>query len=223
MMTGHEKLNGHEKFKELCALAYSGELTPGEWAELNSHLQICEQCRELYTEYLILTREGIPLLAAHCERHPEYGNWDDTATKRKLFARLRAAEQNLLSELPANEPANILPAAARPGPLRRRPANPLAGAALAACLVMAIGFVAYRLGSRAKAGAELAQASAERAQASTETRYQRLAAEKQSADELLGAEAKRISQLQQESLRKEQELANLRTALREQESRANDF
>jgi len=220
-MTEHERLNNHEKFRELCALAYSGALTPGEWAELNGHLLSCEECRELYTEYLILTREGIPLLAARYSHHSECENWDDTAARRKLFARLRAAEEPPIPASPVYEPVTSLPVATQANLRRRIRLNSLVGAALAACLVVAVGFAAYRLGSRARTAARQAQASAEQAQAFVEGRYQKLAAEKQSADELLSAEAKRISQLQQESSQKEQELAKLRVALLAQEDRAN--
>src|SRR5580704_3217067 len=64
MTMGEEQFNGHEKFSELCALAMSGTLTVNESSELKEHLQTCSECREAYREYMVLTKEGIPHLAA---------------------------------------------------------------------------------------------------------------------------------------------------------------
>jgi len=89
-MTEHERLNDHEKFKELGASAASGTLSTGEWAELKGHLQVCEACREVYNQYLILTSEGIPLLAARYSNQEEPASWEDMTTWRKRFARVRA-------------------------------------------------------------------------------------------------------------------------------------
>src|SRR5258708_30175902 len=49
---------------------------------------------------------------------------------------------------------------------------------------------------------------------SPDVRFQKLAADKKSVDDLLAVQAKRLSCLQEESSQKEQELARLRAALR---------
>jgi hypothetical protein len=100
--------------------------------------------------------------------------------------------------------------------LRRIIANSLAQAALAACIVVAVGFQAYRLGFRA-------QGAASPAPVSPDERLQKLAAEKKSADELLAAQSARLAQLQEQSSREERELAKLRSALRETEEHSNEL
>jgi hypothetical protein len=100
--------------------------------------------------------------------------------------------------------------------LRRVIANSFTQAALAACLVVTVGFQAYRLGIRA-------QSAARPSSVSPDDRLQKLAAEKKSADELLAAQAARLAQLQEQSSRKERELAKLQSALRETEERSNEL
>src|SRR6266576_6927366 len=86
-------LDDHGRFRELSALANAGVLSAAEWAELKGHLQFCQQCREVYDQYRLLARQGIPGLAAvHSSRQLET-NWDDTATRRKLLGRIRKEER----------------------------------------------------------------------------------------------------------------------------------
>jgi archaellum component FlaC len=209
-MTEHEKLNGHEKFKELGASATLGTLSTSEWAELKSHLQLCDACREVYSQYLILASEGIPLLAARYGKQEEPASWDDMTTRRKLFDRVRAAEH----QSPPG-PTSRLQAGVQLNLPRRIQVNLLTSAALAACLVVAVGLAAYRVGSRAQVGVRQAQAQAE-------SHFQNLAAEKkQSVHELLGVQTKKLFHLQAQGSQREQELSKLRSALRTVEDRAN--
>lgn len=55
--------NGHDRFRELCALYSSGSLTGQELAQLNKHLPGCPECTELLQEYARIVRHGIPVLA----------------------------------------------------------------------------------------------------------------------------------------------------------------
>ena len=135
MMTEHEKLNNHEKFKELGALANSGTLTGSERADLKDHLETCEECRQIYDQYLILASEGIPLLAA-LYGDQEEKCWRDLSTRMKLFARVQSAEQQTLSE-----PTSQMRLAAQPHLLWRILVNPLTSVGLAACFVLAVGIV----------------------------------------------------------------------------------
>jgi hypothetical protein len=211
-MTEHERLNDHEKFKELGAIASSGTLRTSEWAELKGHLQVCEACREVSNQYLILASEGIPLLAARYGNQEGQGSWDDMPTRRKLFARVQAAEQQASSG-----PTSQVPAGVQLNLPRRIPVNPLAIAVLAACLVVAVGLAAYHLGIRA-------QVRVRQAQAYAENYFQNLATEKkQSVDELLDTQTKKLSQSQEEASQREQELTKLRPALRKVEDRANEL
>src|SRR6266852_5059463 len=210
MLDGQKSREYHEKFRELNALASSGTLTPLERSELNSHLDHCEECREAALQYQILATEGIPTIAdAYTDRLAQ-GSWDEEATLKKLLARVRKVQRPVLDR-------NMHVGTAAPPPvLRRIIANSLAQAALAACIVVAVGFQAYRLGIRA-------QGAASPAPVFPDERLQKLAAEKKSADELLAAHAARLAQLQEQSSREERELAKLRAALRETEERSNEL
>jgi len=94
MTTEYEGCKGHERFKELAALAVCGVLTHFELSELKAHLRNCRECREACQQYLILTTEGMPALSA-VYAHPQGQEaWDDTATRKKLLARVRASLQS---------------------------------------------------------------------------------------------------------------------------------
>ena len=213
-MIEDKELNDHEKFKELAALAISGTLATGDWSALRGHYQVCEPCREVYRQYLILVEQGMPLLAAGYANTEEYGSWDDTSTRRKLFDRLRAQRQTVSAEVAHESKIDR-----RSSPLPRIPFA-LAKAALAACLVGVIGIVSYRLGSRTWAEAQLPAGS-------TVDRLQKLVAEKQKVgdklQELLDAQTKKVLRLQEEASRSEQELITLRANLRRVEDRANEL
>jgi hypothetical protein len=206
--------NDHEKFKEFCALANSGALTAGEWAQLNGHLPTCEECRELYDQYLILCTEGIPLLGCSYDPHTEPRRWDDTATRRSLFARVSAGAQ------PSFEPLIHGPLAESPVPTQHNlfpwmPPNLFVGAALVGCLIAAVGLGAYHFGSRVNVGAKHAQVSSQD--------YSRKQATDTRSEEDLLATQKKLTHLQEESSRKEQELAKLHTSVRALERRANEL
>ena len=95
-MSENEKLNDHVNFKELAAWATLNVLTASEWVQLKDHLQICDQCREVYRQYMILAAEGIPLLATQYNHQEEPGCWDDTLARRKLFDRIRFQPTGIL-------------------------------------------------------------------------------------------------------------------------------
>jgi hypothetical protein len=171
-------------------------------------LDNCEECREVSLQYHILATEGIPAIADAYTDRPAQGGWDEEATLKKLLARVRNEQRPVLDR------NGHVPIAAPPSVLRRVIGNSFVQAALAACLVITVGFQAYRLGVRA-------QGAAGAVPASPDDRLQKLAAEKKSADELLAAQAARLAQLQEQSSREERELAKLRSALRETEEHSN--
>ena len=90
MIRDHEGRQGHDRFRELSALAVAGSLTPSERAELRSHLLCCQECRQVRAQHAVLSQEGIPALAASYAKGLEVETWDDAPTRRKLFARVRA-------------------------------------------------------------------------------------------------------------------------------------
>jgi hypothetical protein len=210
MIDGHQGREIHERFRELNALASSGALTPLERSELNAHLDDCEECREAALEYRILAAAGISTIAAAYADRPAHESWDENASLSKLLARVRSDQRTVL------ERNRDLRVSAPPSVLRRIVANSFAQAAFAACLVVAVGVHAYRLGIRA-------QGAASPSSVSPDDRLQKLAAEKKSADELLAAQAARLAQLQEQSSTEERELAKLRSALHETEEHSNEL
>lgn len=93
MISEFTRRQGHERFKKLAALAVCGVLTRFEWSALKAHLRNCRECREACQQYLTLTTEGMPALSA-TYAPPEQEAWDDTATRKKLLARVRASQQS---------------------------------------------------------------------------------------------------------------------------------
>src|SRR3979490_166158 len=93
MLDGQKSREYHEKFRELNALASTGTLTPLEWSELNSHLDHCEECREVSLQYHILATQGISTIAdAYTDRLSHEGS-DQEAILKKLLARVRTDQR----------------------------------------------------------------------------------------------------------------------------------
>src|SRR5260370_8218570 len=96
MLDGQQGREIHERFKELNALANSGALTPLERSELNSHLDHCEECREIALQYRILAAAGISTIAAAYAERPAHETWDEEASLNKLLARVWSYQQTAL-------------------------------------------------------------------------------------------------------------------------------
>jgi hypothetical protein len=202
----------HEKFKELCALAAAGSLAPLEWSELRDHLELCESCREAYTQYRILTTEGIPTLAEGYLGRSERVAWDDSRVRERLWTDIRGHQLSLpKQEIPV--PATIR----QHTPLAVK-VRTLAGLATAAGLLLAVASGAYHAGARTHQPVVVAQTST-----ALEEQYQKLSEQKRAADESLATHAKRLAQLQGESVEKERALAKLRASLRDLETRSNEL
>lgn len=200
----------HEKFKELCALAASGTLSPLELSELQIHLEDCESCQEAFTQYQILNTEGIPTLADAYLARPERVVWDDSAARERLRSSIRTQQQ------PLPEQNTALTTLRQDSPLKNK-VRALAGLASAASLLLAVATGAYHLGARTHQPIIVSQPSTAMGQ-----QYQKLSEEKRAADESLLIQEKRLAQLQAESAEKEQALAKLRSSLRELETRSNE-
>jgi hypothetical protein len=211
-----ERLDGHERFSELCALAMSGALTAEESSEVKDHLRTCSECREAYREYTVLTQEGIPHLASLYSSPAKEQSWDDTATRRKLHARVIAAQLPALLEKPtdrATPPSRLY--------VPRRIANhPIAAMAVAACVVVAVCAGAYRYGRETETAARREVASAT---ASAGDHIQKLEAEKKSVDNLLGAQTKRLNLLEEQGSQKQKEIETLRSELDTVGQRASEL
>jgi|HubBroStandDraft_6_1064221.scaffolds.fasta_scaffold14482_2 hypothetical protein len=216
MTMGEEQFNGHEKFSELCALAMSGTLTVNESSELKEHLQTCSECREAYREYMVLTKEGIPHLAARYSSAEEEKGWDDSATRRKLFARVTAAQLPVLLEEPALRPVR----SSRFHVPKRIASHPFVATAVAACIVFVVSVGAFQYGRRIEAAAKDAIASAT---AEADDRVRALASQKKVVDDLLNAESQKFELLQAESSLREKEIEKLHSELDLFQQRSNQL
>src|SRR3981189_362540 len=173
-MHENERVNDHQKLKELAALAEGRGLTVSEQIELKRHLQLCGACRAIYREYSLLSSEGMAFLAADYGHVAEAEAWDYRAARDQLSSRIRESEHFAIA---SGEIAS-------PGVDRRRPARAVAAwigrvrwaaAAAVACLLVGVG--AYHLGSRRPA--QLARLSAVVSPAPTP--LEQLASEKKTA------------------------------------------
>ena len=208
MTSEHESLNRHEEFRELgCLASAGGTLTADEWAKLKSHLRNCEECSQACQQYMILATNGIPSLAAAYSCPPGRGSWNDTATWEKLLARVRVAECRASAGLVGDISVAMLPHL-----LRRVSVGLLARAALAACLIFAVGVVGYRWGSRS-------ETSEKKALPTSEDSVQKLATANKSRNELLNIQM----QLEKVNSQKEQELTKLRATVHSLKDYSNDI
>lgn len=199
-MTARQEQSGdHEQFEQLIAFALADSLTAEEWFDLKAHLPKCEDCSEIYREYLVLCKQGLPVLGADYHHTSEHESWDGNPTRERLFARITDAHAQ--SSQVARASCLMKPAASRHIGMPT-----LAKLAFAACLIVAVGVSAFRLGSKR-------ELDAKRAEAWAEDRFQKLAAEKKSADELLAAQAAKLTELQEQSAQQEQDLGKLHQEL----------
>lgn len=202
----------HERFKELCALAASGSLAPLELSELKLHLETCDECQDLFRQYRVLATEGLAYLEDLDRESLASAAWDESSARRRLMARVRGEERDWF------ERATTEPTVQAPSFIRRGSTRPLFRLALAATLIVAVASTAYHLGRRSQERPMSLVVPAPIAQ-----HFQQLSNEKQAIDSLVGAEERRVSELEQERSQKEQEFERLRAALREVEDRAKDL
>src|ERR1700674_2464217 len=111
-MHENERLNDHQKFKELAALAQGRGLTVSERIELKRDLQLGEACRAIYREYSLLSSEGMAFLAADCGHVSEADAWDYRAAQNELSSRIRESEHSAIAsaEVDRRRPARAGPA-----------------------------------------------------------------------------------------------------------------
>jgi hypothetical protein len=212
MLNGDAGHNKHEKFRELCALADSGSLTPLEVSELRHHLEHCKECREVLREYRALAAEGIGALAAIYAERREPVAWDETATRQRLLERVRAEQQGNPER---NSSAYTV---VQPSFLRNVAARPFVRITLAACLTLAVGYGGYRLGIRKQAQTGTGSAF----ESVVGDQFQKFSNDKKAAEGLLETQTRRVAELERQSSEEKQELEKLRLALRALEDRSKD-
>lgn len=123
-------------------MAQAGALSLAEQLDLRSHLRGCGPCREIYEEYRILGEEGMCLLSSDFTLREETRNWENGGSRRRLFQAIEEeSPTNVVAIRPDSQGAEQSRAqwAAVPRPV---------AAALAAGLIVAVSFGAYRLGER---------------------------------------------------------------------------
>jgi hypothetical protein len=203
----------HDIFKKRCALAASGNLAPAELSELRTHLECCEECREIFLQYRILTTRGMSSLADACADRFEEVAWDGANVRERLLARVTNDQRMLLhrKNTPASIPRNLLHHIAT---------NQFVKIALAAGLIVAVVSGAYRLGLRKQTQTE---AEVKTARNITDGQSQQLVREKNAARELLAAQTKKLSELQLESSAKQREIDKLQSALHSVEARSSEL
>jgi len=215
-MHENERLNDHQKFKELAALAQGRGLTVSERIELERHLQLCEACRAIYREYSLLSSEGMAFLVADYGHVPEAEAWDYRDAREQLSSRIRESERSAIASAEIASTKFDRPRAAHVFGAWIAQVR-WAAAAAVACLLVGVG--AYHLGSRRPAG--LAPVSA--VVSPVPTPLQQLASEKKMADDLLVTQMAQIFQLQKQISSEQRDLAGLRAALRAAENRSNEL
>lgn len=55
----------HEEYKLLCGLAAAGEILPDDLQDLKQHLDECEECRLLFSDFVQVSAQAFPLLSDH--------------------------------------------------------------------------------------------------------------------------------------------------------------
>jgi hypothetical protein len=205
-----ERPGHHERFKELCALARANELSVNEQLDLQSHLQTCDSCQEIYDQYCVIGDEGMRCLSGEYALTEEAARWDSREVRKKLLDAVR-------KETPEKVVA-IRTASPQPGRYRAQwgSARRLVWPALAACAIIAVALGAYRVG-------ELKAGVARHASASVTLPAARPAASVQSPIKLIPSQATQISQLEQILSTQRSEVERLNAALKLSEQRVNEL
>jgi hypothetical protein len=203
----------HEKFRRLCALSVSHCLEPIEVSELRSHLESCEECRELLVQYRIIASGGIAALAEQYSPDsvdvPANPAFDESSARERLMSAVRAGQKTVHSTTLVTLPTQ--------SPVRRNiSAYPALKLAIAAGLILAIAIGAYHLGTRRPT-----PTTTNLTASYVQDRLQRLAEQKQDADKTLATQTDRLEQLEADNSAKELQLTKLRADLRAMEDREN--
>ena len=205
--------NEHDKFKELAALATVNLLTIGEWAQLTNHALVCRECEEVYHQYRNLATEAIPLLAFQYNNREAQENWNDASLRKKIFNRIKVHQ---VSSGQGNE-AQVTSSSNIVFRILKGSFVPVYVAA-AFCIVAAVGFAAYRLGSQKQVVAAQLPSSPGNVLKDSERN--------KSLDEvnrMLDSRTKRTLELEEESSRKQQELTKLKSDLQSQKDRVSEL
>src|SRR5450432_67026 len=90
-----------ERYAELCALANSGTLSRKEISALNTHVAVCEYCREQLLDFRAITSTGMAHLGATQpgQASADDKGWSMDRAKTQLFARIAMEEAAMRPKL----------------------------------------------------------------------------------------------------------------------------
>jgi hypothetical protein len=129
----------HSHFEELCMLASVGQISEPDYQELSDHLRKCSRCCDSYSEFLRLTREELPLLAAEDTTTQESAGIFHRITSKNYKARFAArARERGIEIYPTHSP--------RTGAWSLSPSlsYKLGSAVVIITLVTIVGLMSYR-------------------------------------------------------------------------------
>src|SRR5579872_1269537 len=143
-------MDGHEEFRELCAISVSDELTREQKARLCEHLRTCPWCEKVFHQYRATVVGVLPQLAAEgvpSEWSPESSGAAEKA-EAVFFERLKARGSDEWSPRPCLSESTD--AARRignvPSPARWAPFGMLYAAGI--LLFLSLTVASYRLGNQ---------------------------------------------------------------------------
>lgn len=194
----------HDEWLELCALAGIGELSADERERLRSHLADCARCRSVMSEYRMVARNGMPLLADNFGPSDDEliapSAWNAGEAKRRLFAKLDQPLPNSVGS----------PALARSA--HRRRASALAGwIGLAASITLAVGFGGYEFGTHRAPSASLVPSP-------LVEKVHNLTNEKTALDRRLDADSTSLASLEKQTADRQNEIDSLQRQLNDSQS-----
>jgi hypothetical protein len=207
-MNRKDRLEDHQEFLELAALAQRAALSNSERLSLERHLQICGSCQRAFDEYSLISTEGMPFLAAANGYDDRNQDWDDTSVRRKLFAKIEEQDQ-AISATKRDQLARPVDAFVPQDSHSR-----WAIAGLAACVLIAVAIGAYYLRGQVAA---IQQPTAMAAQ------VQQLTSEKKAADEAIALQSSDLSRLHLQIAASQREILRLRDAVHSAESQASEL
>src|SRR5215469_4575481 len=185
-----ERLDDHQKFKELAILAQRGAISDIERLELNNHLRVCRACRQVSDEYSLISGAGMPFLAATLNQDREAEEWDSQPARNRMMSRVRRIEKF------ESQRETVGLWAACPRLWLQNAAARWGITALAACVLAAVAVTIYWMGTRARM-------TEQQNWSAPPPGFQNLAADRAAKDELIAIQNDHLSHLQSE-LTKEQ-------------------
>lgn len=149
----------HDEFLELCAASTSGDLSDDEERRLREHLALCSSCREALQQYQAIATNVLPAVAATetPEVNSTQAGWSQEKAEKALFERLAREEKGGVDRTGGQEGAPFFPHRILPFSGESTWRNVWALYAAGILLFCALGFFAYRVGTRTASVATLSQ------------------------------------------------------------------